>query len=365
MKIVRIAVLIFVFLMTTFTVTAQSEPLVFEGTEEDVIEEKINVAEYPIIQLESDCQNEYDTISITLYGSKDEEIVVFYNSCPSQGKIYYANNEIDQIEYVQVSSEGNWKISFLPMSAAYMDTYQAPVTVTGSGSSAFMIQNFDKILTYSFKAESYFDLTQYSSDGIKGYEGSKMLLFEMGPKEGKTIIDPNFSIFQVTSSGEWSLEFSAGKSAAAADDIIPEQPVEQVLPSVDHLQPDFLNVYFTKEMNSDPTVEKELEGIADSLGLLDEEVLIDWQLYTYNGKISIEKLMKEVQSFYQEEYADDGYLLLSEPVKLPLVILEEDLGDGYRILLEKEENKIWIYITNSNSEEEKHIFVFFCAPESV
>ena len=365
MKNVRTVLLLFVFLVTTFSVSAQSDPLVFEGYEEDVIEKMIDVVEYPIIQLESDCQNEYDTISITLYGSNDEEIGIFYNSCYSQGKIYYANNEIDQIEYIQVSSEGSWKLSFLPMSAEFMDTYEAPVTVTGSGSSAFMVKNFGKILTYSFKAESYFDLTQYSSDGIKGYEGSKMLLFEMGPKEGKTIVDPNFSIIQVTTSGEWSLDFSAGNSASSADNSNPEPPVDQGLPSSNHLTPDFLEVFVTKETNQEAYTDTMVTEIAASLGLLERDALIDWQLFTYSGKDSLEALTTEILDFYQEEYEADNYLLLSEPQIIPLVILEEDLGDGYQALLEQDENKIWIYVTNSNAEDEKHAFVFFCSPESV
>ena len=365
MKNIKFVILLIAFLMISISVSAQSDPLVFEGTEEDVIEETINVAEYPIIQLESDCQNEYDTISITLYGPKEEEIAVFYSSCLSQGKLYYANNEIDQIEYIQVSSEGNWKLSFLPMSAEYIDTYKAPVTITGSGSSAFMVENFDKILTYSFTAESYIDLTQYSSEGIKGYEGSKMILFEMGPKKGKTIIDPSFSIIQIITSGDWSLDFAAGNAAPIADRTIPTPPIAQALPSADHKHPDYLRVYYRKDVNTEPEVEAEIAEAADSLGILEGDILTDWQLYEYYGNITLEELMTNVKNFYEEEYAPDGYLLTSQPVKIPMNIFDDDLGEGYQILLEQGENKIWIHVSNSHSEVEKHIFIFFCTPESV
>jgi hypothetical protein len=98
---------------------------------------------------------------------------------------------------------------------------------------------------------------------------------------------------------------------------------------------------------------------ASSFGLLGGKYVNNWELFTYTGDFTLEELANQLYDFYAEEYADDGYTKFAEPRLFPLVLMGEDLGEGYQMLLQRDTDRIWIVVSES-AEQEKGVFVFYC-----
>lgn len=382
--------LLIILMLSTFTMAfvsaPQSNPYVFSGTGDDVITTEIIVSDFPIMQLSSVCENDFDYISITLFGHNDEEISVFYDYCNKQGIIYYANNEIKQIDFIQVSGAKDWILSFLPLSEGLVPVYHAPATIEGTGTTFFSIENPGKVLAFDYPSADYFEVYQYSSEGIQGWDGNKQLFYEQGPYFGKTIINPKFTFFQIFASGKWKFEIIGSGSTKPADNqnmepepevvstveavppevIVPTEipipteilPVETEVVAAENGSPDYLKLYANR--STFPEYDNQMQLAASSFGLLGGKYINNWELFTYIGDFSLEELANNVYAFYQSEYADDGFLPFAEPKLFPLILMEEDLGEGYQMLLQRGTERIWIVVSRSY-DKEKGVFVFYCS----
>jgi hypothetical protein len=364
----RLLILIFAFLSTAFVSAPQSNSLEFTGVGDDVITAEFSVADYPVMEISAICEYEYDYVTVTLFGSNDEEISAFYDSCEKTGQIYYANNEIDQVEYLQISGAIDWTLTFLPINDANIETYTAPAKIEGSGTAFFIVNNPGKVLQFDYSGDDYVQVYQYSGEGVKGWDGYKQLFYEQGPYSGKTIINPKFTIFQIFSSDAWSFDISGSGgskteqtpvAAPTSVSLFPtkaptEAPVETI---AENKSPDFLTLYGDRA--SFPDYDNQMQLAASSFGLLGGKYVNNWELFTYTGDFTLEELANQLYDFYAEEYADDGYTKFAEPRLFPLVLMGEDLGEGYQMLLQRDTDRIWIVVSES-AEQEKGVFVFYC-----
>ncbi|GAP40226.1 hypothetical protein [Flexilinea flocculi] len=189
------------------TAGAALEPIVFTGSGDDVLVGPIMAEDYPIIDFEVPCEDEYAYMKITLYGADNEVLDVFNRYCTYQGSFYYGGNEIEQIDYLEVSYPGDFTLTFLPLDA---EVYTAPVAVKGEGTSVVFVENPGRILQMSYDEDDYFELYQYSED-VKGYSGYKQVYYQAGPYKGKSLIDNKFRIFQIYGSGAWEMNFIDAK----------------------------------------------------------------------------------------------------------------------------------------------------------
>lgn len=221
MKRIIVLIILSAILMMAFSIAPQAEPvvsegaveeviaepklgpIVFEGSGDDVLVGPIIVNEYPIIKFESACEDPYAYIEITLTGAKNEQLSVFSRYCSYQGSFFYANNEIEQIDFLEVSCPGDFTLTFLPLD---IEVYTAPVIVSGTGTSVFFVDNPGRILSLSYDKDDYFELYQYSEE-IKGYSGYEQVYYQNGPYKGKSLINSNLRIFQLYGAGKWEMNF--------------------------------------------------------------------------------------------------------------------------------------------------------------
>ena len=364
----RLLILVLAFLSAAFVSAPQSNSLEFTGIGDDVILAEFNVADYPVMEISATCEYDYDYVTVTLFGSNDEEISAFYDSCEKTGQIFYGNNEIDQVEYLQISGAEDWTLTFLPIDDAKIKTYTAPAKIEGSGTALFIVENPGKILQFDYSGDDYLQVYQYSGEGIKGWEGYKQLFYEQGPYSGKIMINPKFTVFQIFASNAWTFDISgAGGSkvvqtpaaAPTSVSLIPteiptEAPVETIS---ENKSPDFLTLYGDK--SSFPEYDNQMQLAASSFGLLGGKYVNNWELFTYTGDFTLEELADQLYDFYAKEYADDGYAKFAEPRLFPLVMMDEDLGEGYMMLLQRDTDRIWIVVSESY-DQEKGVFVFYC-----
>ncbi len=364
----QLLILILVFLSTAFVAAPQSNSLEFTGTGDDVVTAEFLVADYPVMEINATCEYDYDYITITLFGSNDEEISAFYDSCEKAGQIYYGNNEIDQVEFLQISGATDWTISFLPLNDAKIDSFSAPAKIEGSGTAFFTVENPGKVMQFDYSGDDYVQVYQYSGEGIKGWEGYKQLFYEQGPYSGKTIINPKLTIFQIFASGAWSFDISGSGGSKISQTpvvapttislfptIVPTEAPAETIP--ENKSPDFLTLY--GDRSSFPDYDNQMQLAASSFGLLGGKYVNNWELFTYTGNFTLEELANQLYEFYAKEYADDGYVKFAEPRLFPLVLMDEDLGEGYQMLLQRDTDRIWIVVSESY-DQEKGVFVFYC-----
>ncbi|MHC1771535.1 MAG: hypothetical protein AB9907_07310 [Flexilinea sp.] len=217
---VKLISIFFAFLTIGFNIAPQIEPLVFEGSGNDVIFGPISIEDYPIIKFETACLDENDDFKITLFDADQEIIKDISRSCEEQGSFLYMgftyfplieddSPHHDPIDYLEVSNSGDFKLSFLPLNSVI---YKAPVVVEGTGSSVFFIEDPGRMLTITKPSDSFINIYQLSAEPLEsndiagyflyGYQDQKILC-----EDDKCGINPAFPIFQVFGSGDWELDF--------------------------------------------------------------------------------------------------------------------------------------------------------------
>ena len=178
------------------------EPLTFEGKGDDVIAlDDLSLDNYPFVYIE----HPYAYSSFYIYDSRDYYNLYNKNDTYSVISLMQQRYLMKDISYIEVKSNGNWKITLLPKETEMVPDYSAPVTLVGDQSSVFHVKKPGKIAEVRIDAQGNNCLYQVFPNGTYN-----LVVNSVGPCTKKVKISDKESYFWVDTESRWGITLGDG-----------------------------------------------------------------------------------------------------------------------------------------------------------
>ncbi len=110
--------------------------------------------------------------------------------------------EGEEVTRLEIKADGVWKFYFTPFDTGYMHSITVPGTYKGAGDDLFLVFGNPDIGTFSCTVRGNFVVYAY------GDSGRDLLINEIAPYSGKTIIPKDTFMLEVIAPGEWTVEIT-------------------------------------------------------------------------------------------------------------------------------------------------------------
>ena len=91
------------------------------------------------------------------------------------GFAYLADSYVEKIETIEIDGGKDWEMLFLPAGDKSIETYKAPIIISGNEPSIFFLENAGPLVEADFSDDKNITVYQFDSSGRQN------LMFRNGP----------------------------------------------------------------------------------------------------------------------------------------------------------------------------------------
>ena len=183
----------------TNTPTPKPEPIVIEGSGDDVVE--IDKWDGPaIVDVVREGGGHF---SITSYTSSSDYLELLVNViAPYQGKVIMdlLTFEDEPASLLEINASGSWSISIYPFDRAYVNEMTAPGFYENNTDDVILVTGSSQTATFTATAHNLI-VWGVSDNDID------LIVNEIGPYEGKVMIPNGLFLLVVNAESTWSVTF--------------------------------------------------------------------------------------------------------------------------------------------------------------
>ncbi len=224
-------------------VTGGLEPLYFNGKGDDLLLVDILPKQYPYVYIVNNGRNFF---TVKGFDRDGKYILMANNVGRYSGFAYLADSYVEKIETIEIDGGKDWEMLFLPAGDKSIETYKAPIIISGNEPSIFFLENAGPLVEADFSDDKNITVYQFDSSGRQN-----LMFNEIGPYSGKARFSKGQSLIVVNSVGSWTMKFYGPNNEAPEDSVSIEYRISDDLKSV---------------TSTTPTPEPEAEVIPAKLG---------------------------------------------------------------------------------------------------